>query len=312
MKQQQPIRALGFYHDDDGLWQRAVVLSDGVDVLDMHPLERTETPVFESCDLIGIGSVPDRMPPCDPARLAAQSGVTVISDLRHSDLSLGGRGTPLSPFYLHALARSIGGSDPVAFLRLEGKASVVWVDPAVSSPTAEGAVMAYVVGPALDALSALHAQRPQGNFQGGKVVDGALELFLDEPYFRRMPPKWIGAQDFEQMLSLVYELGDADAEATLCGMTATAILLATEHFPKPTEAIVAYGTGAGHEMLMRLTNAGLSHPVLTADAWGLAEDSLGAQTTAFLAIRAKLGLPTTGPMTTGVSAAVGGGTQTRP
>jgi len=41
-------------------------------------------------------------------------------------------------------------------------------------------------------------------------------------------------------------------------------------------------------------------------------DSLGAQTTAFLAIRAKLGLPTTGPMTTGVSAAVGGGTQTRP
>lgn len=312
MKQQQPIRALGFYHDDDGLWQRAVVLSDGVDVLDVHPLERTETPVFEGCDLIGIGSVPDRMPPCDPARLAAQSGVTVISDLRHSDLSLGGRGTPLSPFFLHALTRSKGGSDPVAFLRLDGKASVVWVDPAFSDPTADGAVMAYEVGPALNALSALHAQRPQGKFQGGKVVDGALELFLDEPYFRRMPPKWIGVQDFEQMLSLVYELGDSDAEATLCGMTATAILLATEHFPKPTEMIVAYGAGARHEMLMRLTNAGLSHPVLNADAWGLAEDSLGAQTTAFLAIRAKLGLPTTGPMTTGVSAAVGGGTQTRP
>jgi len=56
--------------------------------------------------------------------------------------------------------------------------------------------MAFEVGPALDALSALHAQRPEGTFKGGRVVDGALELFLDEPFFRRMPPKWIGAQDF--------------------------------------------------------------------------------------------------------------------
>jgi len=111
--------------------------------------------------------------------------------------------------------------------------------------------MAFEVGPALDALSALHAQRPEGTFKGGRVVDGALELFLDEPFFRRMPPKWIGAQDFEQMLSLVYELADADAEATLCGMTATAILLATEHFPKLTETIVVYGSGTGHEMLLR-------------------------------------------------------------
>ena len=182
----------------------------------------------------------------------------------------------------------------------------------MNDPCADEAVMAFEVGPALDALSALHAQRPEGTFKGGRVVDGALELFLDEPFFRRMPPKWIGAQDFEQMLSLVYELADADAEATLCGMTATAILLATEHFPKPTEAIVAYGSGTGHEMLMRLTNAGLSQPMKLAQDWGMEPDSLGAQTTAFLAIRAKLGLPTTGPMTTGVSASVGGGTQTRP
>jgi len=101
------------------------VVSDGIDVIEVHPLERMKTPVFTGCDLIGIGSVPGRMPPCDPAQLAAQSGVTVISDLRLSDLSLGGRGTPLSPFYLHALARSNRGTAPVAFLRLEGSASVV-------------------------------------------------------------------------------------------------------------------------------------------------------------------------------------------
>ena len=90
MKQQQPIQALGIYHDIDGLWQRAIVVSDGIDVLEVHPLERMKTPVLKDCDLIGIGSVPGRMPPCDPAQLAAQSGVTVISDLRLSDLSLGG------------------------------------------------------------------------------------------------------------------------------------------------------------------------------------------------------------------------------
>jgi len=90
MKQQQPIRALGIYHDIDGLWQRAIVVSDGIDVLEVHPLERMETPAFAGCDLIGTGSVPGRMPPCDPTQLAAQSGVNVISDLRLSDLSLRG------------------------------------------------------------------------------------------------------------------------------------------------------------------------------------------------------------------------------
>ena len=103
MKQQQPIRALGIYHDIDGLWQRAIVVSDGIDVLEVHPLERMETPAFAGCDLIGTGSVPGRMPPCDPAQLAAQSGVTVISDLRLSDLSLGGAWHAFVPILLACL-----------------------------------------------------------------------------------------------------------------------------------------------------------------------------------------------------------------
>jgi len=103
MKQQQPIRALGIYHDIDGLWQRAIVVSDGIDVLEVHPLERMKTPVLKDCDLIGIGSVTNGMPPCDPAQLAAQSGVTVISDLRLSDLSLGGAWHAFVPFLLACL-----------------------------------------------------------------------------------------------------------------------------------------------------------------------------------------------------------------
>ena len=50
-------------HDIDGLWQRAIVVSDGIDVLEVHPLERMKTPVLKDCDLIGIGSVPNGMPP---------------------------------------------------------------------------------------------------------------------------------------------------------------------------------------------------------------------------------------------------------
>lgn len=312
MKHDKPIRALGLYHDADGLWQRSLVTSDGRDIQDVLTLEPSESPDFEDCELIGLLECPDVELPVDARSYAQQSGVTTVSDLRQSDRSLGGRGAPLSPVYLHALARSRGKTGATAFLSLAERASIVWVNPANADPISENAVLAFDVGPALGPFQLLHDQRPDGNFAGGSVVDGALELFLDDSYFRRVPPKWMDGHDFAQLLSLVYELGDADAETTLCGMAATALILATEHFPAPAQEIVAYGAGTSHSLLMRLIGAGLSRPVTPAAEWELEAESLGAQTAAFLAVRAVKGLPTTGPSTTGVHASVGGATISKP
>ena len=60
---------------------------------------------------------------------------------------------------------------------------------------------------------------------------GALELFLAETYFARVPPKSLDRDDFSVMLDLVRELSDADAAATMTAMSAAAVMQGMIHSP---------------------------------------------------------------------------------
>jgi anhydro-N-acetylmuramic acid kinase len=144
------------------------------------------------------------------------------------------------------------------------------------------------------------------------VEDGALELFLDEAYFRKLPPKSLDRDDFSLMLDLVRELNDADAAATMTGMAATAVMLGMEHCPNPPQAIYVTGGGRHNPVMMRMLAAGLDCPVRPVEDIGLDGDMLEAQAFAYLAVRVAKGLPTSCPSTTGVKAAVAGGTVSRP
>ncbi len=141
----------------------------------------------------------------------------------------------------------------------------------------------------------------------GKVVDGALELFLEEPYFRRMPPKSLDRDDFGLMLDLVRELDDADASATMTAMSAAAVMQAMEHCPTLPERLLVTGGGRHNPVMMAMLQAGLDCDVLPVEDVGLNGDMLEAQAFGYLAVRVLRGLPTSGPSTTGVRAAVGGG-----
>lgn len=311
MNKNTPYRAGGMYLGQDGRWQSAYVVTDGRELLEFVGGQVTPDPQTVECDVLGIEATPDVDQPLSVTELAQETGATVISDMRQSDLVFGGRGTPLSPFYLHALARRQGATKPVVFLQLDQSASVVWIDPTIEPPETDGATLAFEAGPALGPIDLLHAQRPYGSYQGGTVADGALELFLDDPFFRRIPPKWLDDFSFDQMLQLVFELSDADAEATLCAMSATAIMLAVEHFPATPDQFLAYGRGTQHGMLKRMITAGLDAELTALEDWDIQPETLNAQSIAFLAVRALNGLPTTAPSTTGVKAAIGGATITR-
>ncbi len=65
-------------------------------------------------------------------------------------------------------------------------------------------------------------------------------------------------------------------------------------------------------MLKRMISAGLDAPLTPIEDWEVQPETLNAQSIAFLAVRALNGLPTTAPTTTGVKAAIGGATITRP
>ncbi len=250
----------------------------------------------------------------DGADLAEALGVTTVWDFRSTDVELGGEGAPLAPYFHFACAKWIKATAPVAFLNLGGVGNLTWVDPSLPKPDAEGACLAFDTGPANAPINDLMMERrglpydKNGALASkGKVVDGALELFLEEPYFRRMPPKSLDRDDFGLMLDLVRELDDADAAATMTAMSAAAVMQAMEHCPTLPERLLVTGGGRHNPVMMAMLQAGLDCDVLPVEDVGLNGDMLEAQAFGYLAVRVLRGLPTSGPSTTGVRAAVGGG-----
>ncbi|EAP76113.1 anhydro-N-acetylmuramic acid kinase [Roseovarius nubinhibens] len=255
----------------------------------------------------------------DGAALAEGLGRPVVWDFRSADVRLGGEGAPLAPFYHFACAKYIAAKAPLGFLNLGGVGNLTWVDPRHDRPEAEGALLAFDTGPANAPVNDLMMARRGEPFdrdgalaRQGRVVDGALELFLEEPFFYRMPPKSLDRDAFADMIALVGELSDADAAATLTAMAATGVLKAMEHCPSPPERMLVTGGGRRNPVMMEMLRAALDCPVEPVEAVGLDGDMLEAQAFAFLAVRVARGLPTSCPGTTGVRAAVSGGTLSRP
>ncbi|MEO1555395.1 MAG: anhydro-N-acetylmuramic acid kinase [Pseudomonadota bacterium] len=277
---------------------------------------------FENVDLIGFhGQTIAHAPRLqgtlqlgDGAALADALQTPVVWDFRTADVELGGEGAPLAPFFHFACAKWMGATAPIAFLNLGGVGNITWVDPTRDAPEAEGALLAFDTGPANAPLNDLMLTRLGQPYDKdgalaarGTVEDGALELFLAEPFFARMPPKSLDRNDFAEMVGLVRELGDADAAATLTAMCAAGVAEAMQHCPAPPTSVLVTGGGRHNPVLMKMLEVSLDCPVKPVEAVGLDGDMLEAQAFAFLAVRVARGMPTSCPGTTGVRAAVGGG-----
>lgn len=252
---------------------------------------------FAPVDLIGFDA-PGLAGPASGAVLAEVLGTPVAWDFRSADLAMGGQGGPLQPFYLHALARRIGGPGPVAFLHLGATAALTWTDPAEPDPVR--ACLAFDCGPGLAAL-------PEGS-GAGQVDDAMLHGFVQHPYFARRPPKRLA----DAPLPEVGHLGPDDASATLAAAIAAGVVLGFEHFPALPARLWLIGPGRGDARLLPLIAAGCDIPVAAIEDAGLDGAMIAAQSVAFAAARIARGLPTTAPGTTGAAAAVGGGAISRP
>ncbi|MHA6344617.1 anhydro-N-acetylmuramic acid kinase [Roseivivax sp. CAU 1761] len=281
---------------------------EGAELVGFHGQTLAHEPRGRGTHQIGCG-----------AALADALGVPVVWDFRSADVRLGGEGAPLAPFYHFACARRIGATEPLAMLNLGGVGNLTWIDPRKARPEEEGACLAFDTGPANAPINDLLTERRGQPFDRdgalaarGKVVDGALELFLEEGYFLRMPPKSLDRDDFALMLDLVRELDDADAAATMTAMSAAAVMRGLEHCPTPPERLLVTGGGRHNPVMMAMIAAGLDCPVEPVEAAGLDGDMMEAQAFAFLAVRVLRGLPTSCPATTGVRAAIGGGEISRP
>lgn len=250
----------------------------------------------------------------DGGILAAALGLPVVWDFRSADVEMGGQGAPLAPFFHHACARFIGEAAPVVFLNLGGVGNLTWVDPAIDSPEAPGACLAFDTGPANAPINDLMAARlglsrdEDGALAAAGTADERIIAdFLEAPYFYRIPPKSLDRNAFHDLLGRVAGLSDADAAATLTRAAAAAVARGAEHFPAAPARVLVAGGGRLNPTLMAELARQLAIPVQPVEAAGLDGDMLEAQAFGYLAVRVLNGLPTSCRTTTGVAAAIGGG-----
>ena len=287
----------------DAAHAAALAEFDDVDIIGFHGQTLAHAPRHQGTLQVGNG-----------AALAEQLGRPVVWDFRSDDVTLGGEGAPLAPFFHFACAKYIGATRPLCFLNLGGVGNITYVDPRHERPEDAGALIAFDTGPANAPVNDLVQERlgipwdADGKVaRSGTVETGALELFLAEPYFSRMPPKSLDRNDFAEMVTLVRELSDADAAATLTAMCAASVAQGMQHCPEPPEVVLVTGGGRRNPVLMEMLRVSLDCAVKPIEDAGLDGDMLEAQAFAHLAVRVARGLPTSAPGTTGVRACVGGG-----
>ncbi|HEY2008677.1 MAG TPA: anhydro-N-acetylmuramic acid kinase [Rhizomicrobium sp.] len=262
----------------------------------------------------------------DGALLARLTGIDVVNDFRSADVKAGGQGAPLMPLYHAVLARRWlaspfdakhpeggGGRSSARAAKAGGGLVIVNVGGVAQVTYIKGdLVLAFDTGPGnapIDDWMQRHSGRPvdeDGAFAAtGKVDGAALDAMLANPFFERLPPKSLDRMDFG--MEAVEALSPADGAATLTAFTAASLARAREHFPDAAETWIVSGGGRHNKTLMAMLKARVNAPVISAEEAGWDGDALEAHGFAYLAMRAKKGLPLSLPTTTGVQQPMTGG-----
>ena len=255
----------------------------------------------------------------DGKRLAQALGYPVAWDFRTNDVSHGGQGAPLAPFFHYALAKWINADAPLAFLNLGGVGNITWVNPAHDDPAGPDALLAFDTGPAYAPMNDLMLQRRGVGYDKdgtlaaqGRIDTAVIARFMCHPYFARAVPKSLDRDAFAGLAKDVSELPDADAMATLAHATVQSVTQAVGLCPSKPAQLLVTGGGRHNKTVMAGLVQALDCDVKPVEAVGLDGDMLEAQAFAYLAVRVARGLPLSSPQTTGVPQPVTGGQLAQP
>jgi anhydro-N-acetylmuramic acid kinase len=210
----------------------------------------------------------------EPAVIAARTGIETVADFRTADIAHGGKGAPLVPFLDYRLFRH----PQIARIALNiGGIANITVIPAGARPDD---VIAFDTGPGNMVMDALAPpfDRDGLRARSGIVDEALLAKLLDDPYYRREPPKSCGREQYGA--EFVRDTGIDIATAT--ELTARTIALAIARYPN-TKEVIASGGGV-HNLYLMERIAALIAPHLTASAeFGVDPDSKEAVLFALLA-----------------------------
>ncbi|MCB1541081.1 MAG: anhydro-N-acetylmuramic acid kinase [Rhodoblastus sp.] len=246
----------------------------------------------------------------DGAALARRLGIAVVYDFRAADVAAGGEGAPIVPVFHRALVQLSGMPGPLALLNIGGVANVTYVDNGIDPIACDTGPGNALLDDLMLARTGQPIDRDGHTAARGRVDEQALARLLDDPFFDLPPPKSLDRNNFSR--AAVEQLSLEDAAATLTAFTAASVGRLLPLLPQPPKNLVVCGGGARNPILVRELVQRLPCKVTTADVCGWSADFMEAQAFAYLAVRARRGLPYTYPTTTGAPQPMTGGVLAEP
>jgi anhydro-N-acetylmuramic acid kinase len=235
----------------------------------------------------------------DPALLAAETGIKVISDFRRADCAVGGQGAPLVPFADYIVFRDKAVDRAV--VNIGGIANVTLLP----AGCALDQVRAYDTGPG----NCLSDYIMQSHFTGGvgfdndgamalrgNVSNAVVEAMARDPYFQKPPPKSTDGPDMivafnNAVASAGVSLGVEDLLATACRITALEIHRSLASFGQTfTGEVVVSGGGTRNKRIMNELRS-LVSTIRASDEFGVPSESREAIAFALLGAASLDGVP---------------------
>jgi anhydro-N-acetylmuramic acid kinase len=226
----------------------------------------------------------------EAAVIAKRTGIETIADFRTSDMATGGKGAPLVPFLDYQLFKHPERARIA--LNIGGIANIT-VIPANAQPEN---VVAYDTGPGnmvMDALAPPFDRDGEGA-RGGRVNEALLAKLLDDPYYRRSPPKSCGREQYGE--EFIRTTGIDLATAT--ELTVRTIASSIAQYPETVDVIVS-GGGAHNRYMMERLRAVLRPRITTSAEFGIDVDAKEAILFAVLAYQTYHRRPGNIPSATG-------------
>lgn len=284
-------------------------------LIDMHGIDRGRIAAIGSHGQTVYhepdGDVPNTLQIGEGSVIARLTGLTCVSDFRTADIAAGGNGAPLVPFTEYALfahkeksviLQNIGGIANSTVLFAGCRAEEVFAfDNGPGNMIIDG-LMDHFFGKDMDSGGAVAAT--------GKVCHALLDSLMEEPYYKKAPPKTTGRELFGKaylkgILDKAEGLCPEDVIATVTALTARVIGESYRDFVLPrgkVDELIVGGGGSYNPTLMGFLKKYMSAygvEVYTQEDKGQSSDAKEAVAFALLAYYTMAGLPSNLPTATG-------------
>lgn len=269
----------------------------------------------ETVDIIGIDGLTVGNDPANHCCYQIENGCylsrllqrRLVTHFHKADLLSGGQASPLLPAFINTVAQT--SKKPALFINLDVVSSLIYLG-------ATGELIAFDCAPGVAMIedwTFKHANM-QTDYNGKLAVTGhvhrqIVQTLLKHKILHKLPPKSLDAMCFADKKEHLEALSLEDGAATATCFIAEAVYQAALDFlPKIPADIYVSGEGVKNPSLLRLLKQNFAPRELqNIDALDCRLTSVGAQATAYNAVRRLYSLPITFQTTTGAYEPMTGG-----